>query len=207
MKISEASLESLFSLTPNEKWELVCGETADCQKSCQIGLLLGGKPKRAVYRAHAAAKLYHEGRVSYIVPSGGVIWEYEGVECSEAELMTKILLEDGVPKEAIIMENEAQTTRENMIYGTLRINRKTKFKGIDEVLIITSFWHMKRSLALAKTFLPRKVTPCAYPVFPSEDKDTWLLSDENRERLEQEIKIMKGLVTNNLIDDFEIPKG
>ena len=203
MNLSKTAI-NLSELSNEQKWKLVCSGIKDDGAHGEVALLLGTKPEAAIKRALAAAKLYRDGRVKYIVPSGGVKWEHEGGAVSEAELMAKILLENGVPADAIILENEATTTRENMIYGTLQINRKTKFVGIDSIILITDIGHMKRSLALARAFLPRKVQISAYPSYAIEDKNEWLKSAENIARLDKEIGLLKRLVDNGIIEDMEM---
>lgn len=204
MKLSQVTKEQLSAMTWEQKWAFNCGGICDEGRSAEFAILLGGAPIRAVERAHGAARLYHEGRVKYIVPSGGVKWDYEGERLSECELMTRIMLADGVPAEAIIPENEATTTKENMIYATLQINRKSGLRGFDHVIIVTSETHMKRSLALARAFLPRKLSVSAYPSYPDMSREEWLAVPENSEILNKAIMLMKGLVDNGIVEDMEI---
>lgn len=204
MKLSQVSKEQLEAMTWDQKWAFNCGGVCDEGQSAEVAILLGGAPIRAVERARGAVKLWHEGRVKYIVPSGGVKWEYEGETLSECELMTRIMLEGGVPQEAIIPENEATTTKENMIYATLQINRKTGLRGFDHIIIVTSETHMKRSMALAKALLPRKFTVSAYPSYPACTREEWLGDPANREILNKTILLMKGLVDHHIIEDMEI---
>jgi len=207
MNMSEMTEQELLSLSPEQKWELVCGGIRDDGKAADFALLLGSRPKFAKERALAAAELYHAGRVKYIVPSGGVKWEIEeegGSLLSEAMYMAKILLKAGVPEEAILLENEATTTKENMLYGAILINRKSKFKGDKGIIIVTSQIHMKRSLALAKTFLPRMAEISAYPSFPPESKEEQLISDEYLWYLDRGLSLSKGLVEHGIIEDFAL---
>ena len=169
-------------------------ETAD------YALLLGSRPCWSGPRARAAAKLYREGRVKYVVPSGGVEWDTDGEMLSEALYMKRILMEEGVPEEAIILENEATTTRENLIYGTLQINRKTKFYGMKKVMIVSSVNHMRRSLALAKSFLPSFVEITYSPSQPDESYEECM---ENAAILDRAIHLTWGLVDKGIIEDFE----
>lgn len=200
MKLSDASIERLLAMTPEQKWELTCGGIKDEGKSADIALLLGSFPSRAEPRARAAAKLYKEGRVKYIVPSGGVKWDENGESLSEAHFMKRILLSEGVTEDAIIMENEATTTRENMIYGVLQINRKTRF-AMKDIMIVTSINHMQRSLALAKTFLPRIANISYYPSQPDVPYEECI---KDPTILDRAIQLTKNLVDNNIIDDFDI---
>ncbi|MBE6596201.1 MAG: YdcF family protein [Ruminococcaceae bacterium] len=201
MKVSEVTEKQLLAMTPEQKWEFVCGGIKDEGESADYALLLGTMPSFSAARAHAAARLYLEGRVKYIVPTGGVEWEYEGETLSEAHYMKRILLSEGVPEEAIIIENEATTTKENMFYSVLQINRRTKFYGGKRVMIVTSLNHMKRSVALAKSFLPRFVEITYSPSAPDLPYEECM---RDTSRLDSGIHLMWGLVHNGIVEDFEI---
>lgn len=202
MKLSEVTKEYIASMPFEEKYNFVCGDIVDDGMSAPVALLLGGNPNNAIPRAKAAAELYHSGRVSHIVPSGGVEWDFFGEQVSEAHYMKRVLMENGVPEEAIILENEARTTKENMIYGTLQINRKLRFEKVDHVIIVTSRSHMKRSIALAKAFLPRKVSVSAYPA--NHEAIIAGMPESEGKWIAKEFDLIKGLVDSGLVEDMEI---
>ena len=204
MKITEAKKETLMALSPREKYDFVCGDIRDDGMSAPVALLLGGNPNNARNRALAAAELYRAGRVPYIIPSGGVKWDIDGEMISESHFMKRILMENGVPEEAIILENQATTTVENMIFGTLQIYRKLKFKNAPHVIIVTSEAHMKRSMALAKAIMPRALTFSAYPAFHNAPTDEWFESETNLKALDTEVRLLKDLADSGFIEDFEI---
>lgn len=201
MKLSQVTKEHIASMPLEEKVDFICGDIVDDGMSAPVALLLGGNPNNAIPRAKAAAELYRTGRISYIVPSGGVKWDFFGEEVSEANYMKRVLIESGVPEEAIILEDEARTTKENMIYGTLQINRKLKFEKVDRVIIVTSRSHMKRSIALAKAFLPRKVNVSAYPA--NHEAIIAGMPESEGKWIAKELDLIKGLVDSGVIEDFE----
>lgn len=205
MKISNAPLEQLWAMTPEQKWEVLCGQIRDDGKTADVALLLGSNPRMSIMRAKAAAELYRAGRVKYVAPSGGVEWEHEGEKLSEAELMARVLRENGVPEEAIILDNMARTTVENMLCGAIAIHRKLRFSKTNSVIIVTSVEHMRRSLGLAKAYLPRKVEISAYPAFYAIPKEEWLLSEDNVKLLNNSLRYIRDLVLQNTMEDFEIP--
>ena len=204
MKASEITKEIINSLSFDEKWKLDCGGVVDEGKSADIAILLGSSPQIAVERAKACATLYKEGRVKYIVPSGGVKWDYNGEKISEADLMKNVLVSEGVPCEVILCDNEARTTKENMICASLVIERKFEFDNIDSVIIVTSVWHMKRSIALAKAFLPRKVSISAYPSFPDGSLEYVKTTPSAQGFLNDSLRLMALLVNKGVVEDFEL---
>jgi uncharacterized SAM-binding protein YcdF (DUF218 family) len=64
-------------------------------------------------RAQAAAALWHRGGAARVIPSGGIT---RGAVRSEAAAMADELVAQGVPREAILLEERARTTAENARY-------------------------------------------------------------------------------------------
>ena len=89
-----------------------------------------------------------------------------------------------------------------MICGALTIARGIKLKNVSRVLLVTSLFHMQRSLALARALLPRKFTVFACP--DPQDRDEWLREEENRIRLDKSIVLLKNLVANGVVEDVEV---
>ncbi|MBE6553855.1 MAG: YdcF family protein [Ruminococcaceae bacterium] len=200
MKLSQISPEALPGLSETDiRTILYDGTIADTGESADAALLLGTRPPASAVRAQGAALLYNSGRVPCIVASGGVAWDYDGKILTEAEFMAEILEQNGVPQDAIILENEALTTKENMIYGTLQLNRKRKIKNVSSVCIVTSAEHMRRSLALAHLLLPRTVRICAAPA--TKPRMCFETQEEHDLAL-REVMLLRGLIGDRLMDDI-----
>lgn len=207
MKLSQIQMQEIPQLPVEQLAALLYGNVRDDGRSADVALLLGTSPKyHCERRALKAAELWHEGRFPYVVPTGGVEWDFYGEKMTEAEFMKKILLENGVPEEAILLENEATTTKENMMYGAIVLNRRLKLQNVKHVCIVTAANHMQRSMALAKLLLPRSVQISSAPSDIPQDaaqalrEDSFLLQTAIRG-----IELTKGLIDNGLIDDIEIP--
>jgi uncharacterized SAM-binding protein YcdF (DUF218 family) len=200
MKLSALSADKLNTLPDAEILSILYQDLRDAGASADAAILLGTAPQNADVRARAAAQAYLDGRIPYIVPSGGVKWEVGGAMVSECDYMSAILLGMGVPREAILEENEARTTKENMICSILQLNRALKLQNVRRVMIVSSAEHMRRSLALARLLLPRSVeaTPCP-ATLPRKT-----IPDENtRALLLREVDLLRGLVQSRLIDEIE----
>lgn len=202
MKLSEVSLDELYDLSWERKWHILCDGVRDEGTSAQIALLLGSKPDWAAERALAAAQLYREGRVQKIIPTGGVLWDYEGERLTEAEIMTRVLATEGVPATAIIQENEARTTEENMIYGILQMYRHCPHIP-ESVIIVTMQTHMKRSMALAKALLPRKIKLSMYPSYPAVSHEAWMNDETHQSHLNSELRYYRKRIEQGDVDDLE----
>ena len=80
--------------------------------------------------AETAARLYKEGKVNKIMPSGMYFYQfgrfmnervtderYKGVYRTEAEFLASVLIKNGVPEENVIKEERATNTYENAIFS------------------------------------------------------------------------------------------
>ena len=202
MKLSEITPDELANMTLERKWHILCDGVHDEGETAEVALLLGTKPDWAEERALAAAKLYRAGRVRKIIPTGGVLWDYQGDRLTEAEVMTRVLVREGVPLMAIIQENEAQTTSENMIFGCLQMARN--FARIPEsVIIVTMQTHMKRSMALAKALLPRKIRLSMVPSYPAMSHEEWMNVEINRSHVSSELRYYKKGIEQGDLEDLE----
>jgi uncharacterized SAM-binding protein YcdF (DUF218 family) len=92
-----------------------------------------------------AAELYRRGAASHILVSGGAI-DYltaEGI-APEGSDMALFLQAQGVPKEAIWVEDRSRNTYENALYSRALLDAQ----GVGDVLLVTSAMHMPRSVPL-----------------------------------------------------------
>lgn len=90
-----------------------------------------------------AAKLYREGKAPVVILAGGRI-RWRGGSGSEADDMAELMLPMGVPRSAIIEEPDSLNTYENArnVKGIL------EREGLGRVLLVTSAFHMPRSMAI-----------------------------------------------------------
>lgn len=174
------------------------GEAADCA-------IVLGSTKAAEYRVPVAADAYHAGRVEKIMLCGGVLKAFPGGRCSEAEHMRKAALELGVPEEDIILENSSQNTIENILFALIELQRAFWLNNVHSVLLVTTAYHMRRSLTIARYLFPDHIAiiPC-----PTDDNNTrrenWMNTAAGLERVKGEVMNIVRCVNNGVIPDFEI---
>lgn len=104
---------------------------------------------RVVY----AAQLYHAGKATRILVSGGTL-SWKGVQQSEASAMKALLVQLSVPESAIIEEDKSQSTYENMKNSQPILANL----GMQKVMLVTSAAHMPRSMATALHNLPTNIS-------------------------------------------------
>ena len=88
--------------------------------------------------------LYMTHQVRYLIVSGGAIHN----AYNEAEVMRDYATEKGVPKENILIENQAKSTYHNMLYSK-KIMDTHHFHNC---FVITNSWHMIKAKHYAKKF-------------------------------------------------------
>ncbi len=113
----------------------------------KIGLLLGtshylSKGKKNLYfeyRIEAAAKLFHKGKIQYILASG----DNHKKNYNEPIKIKQSLIKAGVPKEAIYLDYAGFSTYESIV-------RCKKVFQEDDIIIISQEFHNERALYIAK---------------------------------------------------------
>lgn len=101
---------------------------------------LNGSGDRILY----AAQLYHQGKAGHILLTGGRIdWQSQD-SSSPTQEMSAILEMLNVPAAALWLEPDSRNTYENAVFSA----KILKEKGIQRILLVTSAWHMPRSVRL-----------------------------------------------------------
>ena len=120
-------------------------------------VLSGGRPSGTLRaRVWHAARLYADGEVGLVIPTGGV-GEHPP---SEAEVAAGMLRGAGVPEEAILLEGKAQNTRES----ARRVAAITRRREIRSVVVVTDPLHCVRTVG---AFRAEGVPVWASPVYSS----------------------------------------
>ena len=120
----------------------------------------------AADRAWHAARLWKARKAPIVIPSN------VGAELGDA----KLLIDLGVPNDAIVLENKAVNTEENAKFVREILNRVGHVERVNgwkpKVLLVTSACHMKRSLYMFEKYAPEiECIPAAtdYQVLPWKD--------------------------------------
>ena len=120
-------------------------------------VLRGGRASGTLWaRARHAARLYTEGEVALVIPTGGV-GEHPP---SEAKVAARVLREARVPEEDVLLEEEALSTRDSarMVVEVARERR------IRSLVLVTDPLHCVRSVA---AFRAEGFEAWASPVYSS----------------------------------------
>ncbi|MCB9223908.1 MAG: YdcF family protein [Crocinitomicaceae bacterium] len=99
--------------------------------------------RRGGDRIWQAINLYHLGKVKKIIISGSNGYLMED-ELDESTQFKRVLVENGIPEEDILVENTSKNTYQNAVESKKIIDQHPE---INTVLLVTSALHMRRSKA------------------------------------------------------------
>ena len=174
------------------------GANVDC-------IIVLGSMKAAKYRVPVAAKAFFSGRSEKIMLCGGKVRNFSSESMAEADNMYQKALELGVPEASIIVEKSSQNTIENILCSLLELQRSMWLNKVKSVLLVTTTYHMRRSLHIAKYLFPSHIS--VYPC-PADDtttkRDNWMKTPEGIDRVKEEALNIVRCVNNGVIPDFEV---
>ena len=174
------------------------GENADC-------IIVLGSIKAAKYRVPVAVQAYKAGRARKIMLCGGKVREFPDGNYSEAKHMRQAALALGVAEEDIVLENSSQNTVENILFALIELQRSFWLNNIHSVLLVTTAYHMRRSLAIARYLLPKHITVISCPANDNNTRrDNWMNTQVGTDRAKKEAMKIIESVLNGIIPDFEI---
>lgn len=166
----------------------------------------------------SAAKLYHQGYAKKIIVTGGLkpialkhkSWQYG--DRTEADVISQKLVENGVPKKAIIIEDKAVNSYENVIF----VKELFDFSKISSLMMVCKSYAAGRQFRTLKKNLSENVTIQIYqfdscrPGNGSQviTKDNWFKFSDGRSLvLGEYLKILLYGKRGHLMDDAIKVKG
>ncbi|GIO36387.1 hypothetical protein J41TS12_12480 [Paenibacillus antibioticophila] len=115
------------------------------------------------YRVPHAVDLYKSGRSPKLLMSGGALEEPEAIS------MRKKAIEFGVPEQDIIVEAHSKNTVDNVLRSKEVIDEYLGLQNIRRILVVTTFYHIRRCYLTLKTFMPEHIE---YSLCPAQDNNT-----------------------------------
>ena len=123
----------------------------DSKTKCDVAIVLGaatsGEEVSPVYRERInhGIWLYENGYVDYLILTGGV---GEGNEKSDAFVAKQYAVENGVPEQAILIEERSTITEENLEYAKSIMDAHS----MNTAIIVSDPLHMKRAMRMAADY-------------------------------------------------------
>lgn len=148
--------------------------------------------------AEKAAELYRNGFAPKILPSGrysiaagrftGVLDKKEcycGTYKTEWDFLKDVLMQNGVPEEAILKEDQATYTYENAIYSRQVTDRE--YLDIKKAILCCKTCHARRALMYYKLLYPDTEFFVSSCCVDSIDKNTWIMTNDGIDEVMGEI--------------------
>lgn len=120
------------------------------QRSADAGIVLGASmwgdaPSPGLQeRLDRALADYRAGKFQTFILTGGL--DRPNYNYTEAEGMANFLISQGVPEEALLLENEATSTYENLLFS----QEIMKQHAMESAVIVTHTYHGNRAYEIAK---------------------------------------------------------
>ena len=194
--VDEMSLDMLHALIFPDKKDIVIPR-------CDAALVLGTSDPNAI-RTPKGVECYKNGMCGKLAFSGGVYWNTEYGRMTEAECMQRYALDHGVPESDTILDNMARTTIENMICGVVALHRAFHYiSEVKDLIIVTSEYHMRRSMLAAEATMPRFMRLYAVPAKGTVCAEKWRETESRIECVRDEARYIKAMVVHGMIPDIE----
>ncbi len=137
--------------------------SASCQPVDAIVAVSGGDTSA---RAEQAIKLYNEGWSKLIIFSGAAV---DKTGPSNAAVMKSLAIKSGIPETSIIIDDQAETTKQNAMNTTEII----KQNSIHRIILTTSGYHQRRALLEFQKRAGNGVKILNAPVHTDKDWSGW----------------------------------
>lgn len=122
-------------------------EKTHCDAAIVLGASTADGAVSPVYRErlHHGIWLFENGYVDYLILTGGM---GEGNTVSDASAAKQYALEQGVPEQAILIEERSTITEENLEYAKEIMDAHF----MDTAILVSDPLHMKRAMLMAKDY-------------------------------------------------------
>ena len=162
------------------------------------------EPEVASRRARHAASLFLAGLVPRLL-SGGV--SHSDLAESEAGLTLRAVLDLGVPREAVLVEDHSRTTFENASFSVALLRDLDLLDATGTILLVSCPWHMRRVFLFAREGFPDHVGLRCCPHAGSCTADSWVSSPACRESVIGEAGLLTCLIEAGILADPRIESG
>jgi uncharacterized SAM-binding protein YcdF (DUF218 family) len=164
-------------------------------------LLFGGE--RADELATRAAELYHQGYFPLIVVSGGVKTSKGELEAFQ---MYDVLVKNGVPTSAILIEDKATNTGENVTCTMDLLKKEGKFEDIKSVIGIGQIHGSRRFLMTLERRWPKVLKMFTAPNYFPVSREDWMEDKTFRKAVIREYKKIAPYKVRGLIREVDLEK-
>jgi uncharacterized SAM-binding protein YcdF (DUF218 family) len=182
---------------------LLIEQTELCK--ADLGFVFGAADDNA--RAHLidkAADLYHNGYFRKLIVSGGVTSDGAPAEAYD---MRDGLIRKGVPDEAILVEDAAMNTQQNVEKSKLVIDKEIGIDNVKSIIGIGQLFAARRYMQTVNKVWPEVLNMHVSVDSFAAGKENWTNHDEMRKKVltewyKQEVYVAVGLIEDIDLDEI-----
>ncbi len=138
-------------------------------------VVIGGDHKPA--RAARVAQLYREGYAPHVIISAGTVVQEGDAQMAEAQVLLRQIIALGVPREAILLEQDSQTTVQNARFTQSLLSQH----DIHSIILVTSPYQSSRARRIFRDLLGDAIAVAAQPATdPNFCSVCWLWDSDQR---------------------------
>jgi len=171
--------------------------SSDLQKA-DLAIVFGTRHPEAVKRA---VEIYKRKLVPLILITGGLNRVTRKIEAYE---MAGKMINLGVKKKDILLEDKSTNTLENVLFSKKTIEEQIGFDNIGTILVVVKHHHSRRALMTLKKHLPGtiKFLPATYKIC-GFTKDDWFRKEEGRKKILSEVEKIKSYLKKGDIGQLD----
>ena len=190
-----ARLDMPVAIHTRAAWDDMCEILeSECERARSAGQRLRG----VLHAFSEGVECYRRLKAcgDFLFGIGGVV---TFKKAALADVVAQMSLED------IILETTSMNTVENLLCALVELQRTFWLNRVKKVLLVTTTYHMRRSLAIARYLFPAhiEIIPCP-AADDNTNRDNWMNTPKGRQRAVAEALNIVNCVNNGVIPDFEI---
>ena len=126
------------------------------------------------FRVQQAVDLFNKGYAPLVVFSGGISLKDAGLACSSVQLSLEAAQQLGLPAEATIIADDAQSTYDE----ALNLSRLAQQHRWHSLIVVTDLFHTRRAARTFRTLLPDTTIYLSAAPDPNVDASRWWHTEE-----------------------------
>jgi len=146
--------------------------TVDAVSQTDAVVVLGGDGGD-FFRVQQGVGLFNEGYAPVVVFSGGTLKD-AGIACSSAQLSLEAAQQLGLPADATIIADGAQSTYDEAV----NIRRLAQQHGWHSLILVTDLFHTRRAARTFRALLPDTTIYVSPAPDPDYDASRWWRTEE-----------------------------
>jgi len=147
-------------------------------QKADLAFIFGTRHEEAIKKVYT---LYKNKLVPIILISGGI---NRVTGKNEAQEISQKLIQLGVNKSEIILENKSTNSLENVLFSKEILDKKIGLKNIKSIIPVVKHYHSRRALMTLKKHFPENIefTPAIYEIY-GFTKNNWFKHEIGKEKV------------------------